>query len=148
MRSRAFSAAARSPALVARAKRASIFEACRWPFFVFLLHLHSALYSDFMPCNVAAQPGRFGLHGARPAGSTPKPAAQLFGGHAARGRPMKGRRALEAETKTPGGCRRLGSAPPSWPGGHLGPAQHPDDDFRAAADHVLRKNEELYRRLS
>jgi tRNA/tmRNA/rRNA uracil-C5-methylase (TrmA/RlmC/RlmD family) len=24
----------------------------------------------------------------------------------------------------------------------------PDDDFRAAADHVLRRNEELYRRLS
>jgi hypothetical protein len=24
----------------------------------------------------------------------------------------------------------------------------PDDDFRAAADHVLRKNEELYRRLA
>jgi len=24
----------------------------------------------------------------------------------------------------------------------------PGDDFRAAADHVLRKNEELYRRLS
>jgi len=24
----------------------------------------------------------------------------------------------------------------------------PDDDFRAAADHVLRKNEDLYRRLA
>ncbi|CAG0969874.1 hypothetical protein MYXO_01233 [Myxococcaceae bacterium] len=24
----------------------------------------------------------------------------------------------------------------------------PDEDFRAAADHVLRKNEELYRRLA
>ena len=24
----------------------------------------------------------------------------------------------------------------------------PDDEFRAAADHVLRKNEDLYRRLS